>query len=189
MKWMDRGIQYHRLLHKEIGVLEKLVTDLMELNAVKNRNFPMNLREEDLISILKDAVRSQRILAEERGLEIVLDIADSYHIIECDYTRIRQMFITVINNAVKYSNPGEPVIIREFKDADKVRIRVINKDKVLNPEEAEHVFESFYRGEDTTEKGFGLGLTIAKEIADRHMIELRALSEQEEGTVFEFTIS
>ncbi|NLL37012.1 MAG: HAMP domain-containing histidine kinase [Fretibacterium sp.] len=182
---------YHRLLYEEISVLERLVMDLMELNAVKNRNFPMNFQEEDLISILKDAARSQRVLAGEKGIEMVLDIEDPYHMVDCDYTRMRQMFITVINNGVKYSEPGEPVIIREFKDegpVKKVKIQVINKGKAIKPEERDHLFESFYRARDTPEKGFGLGLAIAKEIADRHAIALHVLTGSEGETVFEFVI-
>lgn len=179
---------YHRLLYEEISVLERLVMDLMELNAVKNRNFPMNFQEEDVISILKDAVRSQRILAGEKGIEMVLDIEAPYHMMDCDYTRMRQMFITVIDNGIKYSYLGEPVTIREFKDGDQVKIQVINKGKAIDPEERDHLFESFYRAKDTPEKGFGLGLAIAKEIADRHAIDLHVFSGSEGETVFEFVI-
>lgn len=179
---------YHRLLYEEISVLERLVMDLMELNAVKNRNFPMNFQEEDVISIVKDAVRSQRILAGEKGIEMALDIEDPYHTMNCDYTRMRQMFITVIDNGIKYSDPGEPVTIREFKDGDQVKIQVINKGKAIAPEERNHLFESFYRAKDTPEKGFGLGLAIAKEIADRHAIDLHVFSGSEGKTVFEFVI-
>lgn len=179
---------YHHLLYEEISVLDRLVMDLMELNAVKNRNFPMKFQEEDLISILKDAARSQRILANERGLEMVLEIEDPYHMMDCEYTRMRQMFITVINNGIKYSDPGEPVIIREFKDGDKVKIQVINKGKAIDPEDRDHLFESFYRAKDAPEKGFGLGLTIAKEIADRHAIDLHVLSGSKGETIFEFVI-
>ena len=179
---------YHHLLYEEISVLDKLVMDLMELNAVKNRNFPMKFQEEDLISILKDAARSHRILANERGLEMMLEIEDPYHMMDCEYTRMRQMFITVINNGIKYSDPGEPLIIREFKDGDKVKIQVINKGKAIDPEDRDHLFESFYRAKDAAEKGFGLGLTIAKEIADRHAIDLHVLSGSKGETIFEFVI-
>ena len=107
---------------------------------------------------------------------------------DCEYTRMRQMFITVINNGIKYSDPGEPLIIREFKDGDKVKIQVINKGKAIDPEDRDHLFESFYRAKDAAEKGFGLGLTIAKEIADRHAIDLHVLSGSKGETIFEFVI-
>ncbi len=179
---------YHHLLYEEICVLERLVMDLMELNTVKNRNFPMNFHEEDLIAILRDAARSQRILAEEKEIEVLLEIKDSYHMMDCDYTRLRQMFITVINNGIKYSKPNEPVIIREFKDVEQVKVQVINKGKPIEPEERERIFESFYRVKNAQEKGFGLGLAIAKEIADRHEILLHTFSNIEDETIFEFVL-
>lgn len=179
---------YHHVLYEEISVLERLVMDLMELNAVRNRSFPMNFEEEDLISILRDAARSQRILAGEKDLEVVMDIQDPYYLMACDYTRIRQMFITVINNGIKYSDPGSPVIIRQFTEGDRVKIQVINKGKPIAPEERDRIFESFFRSKDTTQKGFGLGLAIAKEIADRHGIGLALLAGPDGETIFEFTI-
>lgn len=185
----DEVEDYHKLLYEEISVLERLVADLMELNTVKNKHFPMNFQVEDLISILKDATRSQRILAEEKGIKLVLDIEDSYFMMECDYTRLRQMLITVINNGIKYSHPSGIVNIKEWRDSDEIRIQVINRGKPIEPKERELLFESFYRAKDTSEKGFGLGLAIAKEIAVRHGITLHIVDGSEaEETIFEFII-
>lgn len=179
--------EYHKVLYEEIGVLERLVLDLMELNSIKNTNFPMNFQEEDLISILRDAVRSQRILAAEKGLELKLDIEDDYYMMKCDYTRLRQMFIIVINNGIKYSNPEEDVLIRQFKSYGNIKVQVINKGIIIDKKDIDHLFVSFYRVKDTEEKGFGLGLAIAKEIANRHNVEIDVTGDKEMGTVFEFT--
>ncbi len=179
---------YHELLYEEISVLERLVSDLMELNAVKNVDFPMNFREEDMLAILKDAARSQRVLAGEKAIDLVLDLEDDYYMYECDYTRFRQMFITVINNAIKYSEMSGTVTIREFKDDDQIKVQVINKGKVIDQAEVENLFHSFYRVKDTDGKGFGLGLAIAKGIADRHNIVINVFSTEEQETVFEFAV-
>lgn len=180
---------YHQLLYKEIGILERLVTDLMELNAVKNENFPMNFQEEDLILILNDAVRSQRVLAKEKGIDLIVDAEDSYLMFHCDYTRLRQMFTTVINNGIKYSYPSEKVIVKEFKAENQVIVQIINKGKPISVQDKENIFQSFYRVKDTSEKGFGLGLAIAKEIAKRHKIAINVLSGDAGETVFEFLIN
>ena len=184
----DEIEDYHNLLYKEISVLERLVADLMELNSLKNLSFPMNFNEEDLISILKDAARSQRILAQDKGIVLQINTERAYHMIDCDYTRLRQMFITVINNAIKYSSPNEKVVIKEYTDGDNIKIQVINKGKAIDTKDMEHIFTSFYRGNDTPEKGFGLGLAIAKEIANRHGIDINVVSGENEETVFEFVI-
>lgn len=184
----DKISDYHKVLYDEICVLERLVMDLMDLNAVKNRAFPMNFQEEDLIAILRDAARSQRILAAEKGIEMLMEIEDAYHMTDCDYTRIRQMFITVINNAIKYADPGAPVTIREFQEGGCIKIQVINRGKPVAPEDRDRLFESFYRSKNTIQKGFGLGLAIAKEIADRHGMDLALADGFEDETVFEFVI-
>lgn len=177
---------YHRLLYEEISVLERLVTDLMELNAIKNTDFPFNYQDEDVLSILQDAVRSQRILARERGITLRLDLESDYHMMRCDYTRIRQMFITVINNAIKYSQSGGQVMMTSSTNQDLTRIHIMNQGSVISEEDLANLFTPFYRAKDTREKGFGLGLAIAKEIADRHQIALTVISTPESGTTFSF---
>lgn len=180
--------EYHNILYKEIGLLERLVGDLMELSALKNSNFPMNFQEENLIGILNDAVRSQRIIGEEREIELVMDIKDPFVLINCDYARLRQMFVTVIDNGIKFSNKNEKVYIKEYEKDSKVIVEIINRGKPIEKREIENMFVSFYRIKDTRKKGFGLGLAIAKEIALRHNIEINVRSNELDGTVFEFII-
>lgn len=184
----DEISDYHNILYKEVGVLERLVGELMELNSIKNLNFPMNFSQEDLVSILEDASRSQRIIGEEKNVKLELDIKDSYLMINGDYTRLRQMFITVINNAIKFSYEGEKVSIREYQKNSHAIVQIINRGNLIEESEIENMFVSFYRIRGTEEKGFGLGLAIAKEIALRHNITINVKSDMVTGTIFEFVI-
>lgn len=180
--------EYHNILYKEIGVLERLVGDLMELSALKNANFPMNFQEENLIGILNDAARSQRIIGQDRGIELVLDTQVPVVLLNGDYARLRQMFITVIDNAIKFSNKKEKVFIKAFEKDSEIVVQIINRGKIIEKREIENMFVSFYRIKETREKGFGLGLAIAKEIALRHNIKINVRSSDVEGTIFEFII-
>lgn len=180
--------EYHNILYKEIGVLERLVGDLMELSALKNANFPMNFQEENLIGILNDAARSQRIIGQDRGIELVLDTQVPFVLLNGDYARLRQMFITVIDNAIKFSNEKEKVFIKAFEKNSEIVVQIINRGKIIEKREIENMFVSFYRIKETREKGFGLGLAIAKEIALRHNIKINVRSSDVEGTIFEFII-
>ena len=178
---------YHTALYRESVFLEQLIRELLELNILRNQKFKVKLEEVDLITILEDAIRSQRILAKESGISVCKDFDHDYQEFRGDYTRLRQMFVTVINNAIKYSTGADLEII-ERGGADRIVITVINEGEEIRPETLRHMFEPFYRDQDEKKQGFGLGLAIAKEIADHHGIDL-AVESDGGKTSFSFHLS
>ncbi|MDO5690799.1 MAG: HAMP domain-containing sensor histidine kinase, partial [Tissierellia bacterium] len=177
--------EYYDTLCEEVVVLERLIHDLLELTALQNENFPLNKEELSFVDILRDALRSQRQLARDRGIEISFEVQSEEIPFVGDYTRLRQMVITVLNNAIKYSKATG--VVRITEEADRC-ISIRNFGKIISQEEIDNLFQSFYRGKGSIVKGFGLGLAIAKEIATRHGIEIQVCSSIEDGTVFTFQL-
>ena len=177
--------RYYKVLLEESSVLERLIQDLMELSMLQNTNFTIGKEEVNLIHILRDAIRSQRLLAKEKEINIKEDIKDRDIACMGDYTRLRQMFITVINNAIKFSQ-SDLIFIRQDSNEKEAWIEVENWGQSIAKEEVNKIFYSFYRQKETREKGFGLGLAIAKEIAQRHKIEIQVESQEEKKVVFRF---
>lgn len=166
----DEVQEYYEILNEEIGILEKLINDLMDLNILKNNKFKINKEEVNIIDVLRDSIRSQSPLAREKNIEIKREFSDGYIEFMGDYTRLRQLLITIINNAIKYSEENSTIdIIEETTDYGFV-ISISNKGEELSEESISHIFEPFYRNKNTSKKGMGLGLAIAKEIANHHDI-------------------
>jgi signal transduction histidine kinase len=174
---------YYDVLYQEISLLERLIQDLTDLNVLRNEKYPLQQEELNVFDVLRDAVRSQRLLAREKDITLEDKIAEETLYFQGDYARIRQMFVIVINNAIKYSVPGSQVRI-DFSGSDKV-LSIMNWGKELRPESLSRIFEPFYRDKNTKEKGVGLGLSIAKEIADRHGLKIDVSSGAGE-TIFSF---
>lgn len=177
--------EYHRVLYKESEILDRLIKDLMDLNILRNAKFTLQKEDVNLIDILDDAIKSQGLMAKEKMIKIEKKFNDNYISFEGDYTRIRQMFTTIIDNAIKYSAENSKVLISEESNKTTSIIKVYNYNNKIDEKMIEHIFEAFYRDKNTKEKGFGLGLAIAKEIANHHDIELSVAS-SEEKTVFQF---
>ncbi len=100
---------------------------------------------------------------------------------------ITRLIGILLDNAVKYSVPGGKVSFALQKTPDKIIMAVNNKGEVIPPERIRHLFERFYRGDESRsreEGGFGLGLAIAKEIAESHSGKIAVKSEKSEGTTF-----
>lgn len=172
--------EYYGILYKEATELEKLIIDLLDLNILRNPRFPMKKERNNLTEILQDAVKSQKINALEKMVDLKLDIEKPYVQIECDYSRIRQMLIAIINNAIKYSDTSGAVKVSEYSEGEATIIEVRNYGHGISEEDRDKIFVAFYRNKDTKEKGFGLGLAIAKEIALQHGIEMSVESKDNE---------
>ncbi|NLM05783.1 MAG: HAMP domain-containing histidine kinase [Tissierellia bacterium] len=171
--------EYHEVLFNEVGFLEKLINDLMDLNILKNSKFQMKMEEIDVINVLNDALRSQSLMAREKGISIEKNFTDDELPFVGDYTRIRQLFITLIDNGIKYSKENSNLVIEEKSDEDSFTCSIINFNSKIPEESLNHIFKPFYRDKNNNRKGFGLGLAIAKEIADAHNIKINVNSDDE----------
>ena len=104
-------------------------------------------------------------------------------IISGDYGRLRQMFLIILDNALKFSpNNSQVKIILKKK-----QVSIIDKGPGISPEDLPYIFERFYKVKSVDNKeGTGLGLAISKEIANRHNIKLSVKSEENKETEFIF---
>lgn len=181
--------EYHQALYDESVVLERLIQDLLDLSVLQNTQFSIAQDDLNLMDVLNDAVRSQSMLASEQKVTIKKDFKQLDLPFRGDYTRLRQMFVTVLNNALKYSDPQSEVLIKQTSDGSQSSITIYNKGQPINAEQIDLLFHSFVRLGEDRHQGFGLGLAIAKEIADRHDIQIEVNSNEEGRTSFKFIFS
>ena len=141
--------------------LIRLVNDLLLLaRADAGRSFAKE--PVDVSSLLEETVHQARQLDSQR--EISLDAAPSLKVMG-DRDAIKQVLLIAMDNALKHSS-GE-VSVTAKQNGAQVEIRVQDFGEGISPEKLEHVFDRFYRGEDSsTIPGFGLGLAIAKTLVD-----------------------
>ena len=118
----DKVEEYHKQMLKESKSLERLVNDLLELSRLQNTDFKIEMQELNICDVLKDSIRSASNLAREKNINIKYSSDKDILLIKGDYGRLRQMFLTVIDNAVKFSYEnkniyitlkGEQIIIRD----------------------------------------------------------------------------
>ena len=142
----------------------------------------------NLYEALEDSIRSVRFLANEHNIEIEYNRKGQEWLIEGDYGRIRQMFIIVLENAVKYSADDTKIHIEVHEKGRECFVSIQDEGCGISKEDQEFVFEKFYRTFDVKKNGTGLGLVIMKNIAKRHKIDFRLTSEVGKGTKILFII-
>lgn len=165
--------QSYITMEREVNTLEVLIKDLMELTSLKNPSYPIELWEVSLENIIEDSIRSAKKLKKERDVEIIHEKSQDEIIIKGDYLRLKQLITILLDNAIKYSKGGNPIIIKEENDPFKVTI--INQGEIIDKNNLENIFKPFFQVNPTSQ-GKGLGLAIGQEIASRHGMVIKVES-------------
>ena len=173
--------------------LQRLVNDLIDLTKLQNTDFSIDKSTINLFEIINDAVRSMKQISTKKGVKINFSaenaIEEDRYLLVGDYQRIRQMIIIVLDNAIKFSNENQKVDILLKKENKKYELKICDSGRGIDPENIGEIFNRYHKSNTEENKnGMGLGLTIAKEIALRHNIEIFVKSVPDIKTVFTFLI-
>lgn len=185
----EQVADYHRQMLSEAKFLQRLVGDLLDLSRLQNPHFAIEKQKLSLNDVLSDVVRSARQIAQTKEVNINL-IKSEQELFNLqligDYGRLRQMFLIVLDNAIKFSSKKRTIDLLVNNTEIVIRDYGIG----IQTEDLPHIFTRFYKTRDKQNKnGTGLGLAIAKQIAQRHDIELSARNNSFGGADFVFKFS
>lgn len=177
-------------------ILKKLVDDLDQLSKLETHQFTFDFMECEVIDLIDYYLRECELKMKTTSIsfDICYNICDMRnHKVVVDQERMGQVFSNLLNNAIKYS-ARESLIKIEFEVDEKNKlfmVDVINSGSDIPPKDLLYIFDKYYRVKSFTpssSKGRGLGLAIAKEIVQAHKGEIYAKKNEEDETVFSFTI-
>lgn len=168
--------------------LQRLINDMLELSRLENKDFPISRELLDLRTVLEDASRSVRMLAREKRIQVNLAIPEEELPFEGDYGRLKQMFLAVFDNSVKYSEPDKTIQVQITVKSDDYYIVIEDEGCGIDRDKIPNIFDKFYRLSKESVPGTGLGMVIIKSIADRHQIDIRIQSEEGKGTKITFIV-
>lgn len=178
---------YQRMLTECQG-MERLVGDLFILSKMQNPDFQIEKEPVSLVQIFSDVVRSGKVIGAEKRIVFDQEFPEEDPcLVLGDYGRLRQMFMIIVDNAVKFSKEGGTIEIRIRKANERFQVSIRDHGIGITQEQLPYIFEKFYTSKmRQNEKGTGLGLMIAKQIALRHGGDITVDSAVGEGTTFTF---
>lgn len=175
------------LIHSEAVRMKKMTNQLLEMARLDMSKLPIRPERINLSDVLTEGVLSFEILLHQKGLRLQQDIQPGL-MLRGDEERLRELMDILIDNAYKYSAPGNEVAVTlRAMPFNRVRLAVRNTGSCISRSECKHVFDRFYRCDPTrTEtEGTGLGLSIAKSIVQAHRGRISVRSDEALGTEFE----
>lgn len=170
--------------------LERLIKDLLDISMIEADQVEMRFQMLDLGGIVEHALAILAPHARDAEIELAVNLPEDRPDWRADEDRVSQVVLNLIDNGIKYSNPGGKVTVSLRFTEEKAAIEIQDTGTGIPDEELPRIFERFYRvekGRTARFGGRGLGLSIAKHLIEAHGGELTATSEMGVGS--KFTIS
>ncbi len=179
--------QYYDRMLSECKTMERLVGDLLLLSKMQNPDFVIDSEPVNLNQVFEDIIRSAGTMAEKKSIKIEVIKDSPVNMILGDYDRLRQMFMVILDNAIKFSGENKTIHIK-IEKADKILVSIKDEGVGIDPSDINNIFEKFYKSNlRQNASGTGLGLAIAKQIALKHDGTIGVNSTPGIGSEFIFT--
>lgn len=184
MQISNKGLQ---VILRETDRLSGMVEELLDFSRMQSGRFKLVKGKMDLLAELGEAVLMYTERAKREKIELIYDEMDDFIPVFGDKNKLRQVFINIIDNALKYSNPGDTVRVDVVKLGDEAVITVADTGLGIKPEDLPNIKTKFYKA-NLTRRGSGIGLAVADEIVMMHGGRLDIESTFGEGTTVTITI-
>lgn len=180
----DVGEEVHEqsvaLSRAEAQRMARLVDDMLELGRLEMAP-EMVRRPLDLLALVEEVALQVTPRAAERDMDLTLEADSPLPLILGNMDRLRQVFLNLLDNALKYARPGDRITITLREREGKVACTVCDTGPGIPPEHLPHVIRRFYRAAPGMVEGSGLGLALVAEILRRHESRLEIESPVAEG--------
>ncbi len=171
-----------RIIGNESERLSKMVDELLDFSRIQNGRFTLEEKQMDILAELGDAILMYGETAKNSEIEIIYDEPEMLPTVFGDANRIRQVFINVIDNAIKYSDKGGLVSINATSDNNGfIVIDVSDTGCGIKSADLPKIKTKFFKA-NYTRRGSGIGLAVADEIIAMHGGTITLFSEWEVGT-------
>ncbi len=177
----------YNVITKETRRLSRLIEDILSVSQLEVGSIELRTDNVDLRTLLTEAVRDVRGLAEEKTIDMQLVLPAKLETIRGDRDKLAVVVNNLLGNAIKYTQPGGNVVVGCQVSADSVVITVKDNGIGISPADQARVFEKFQRGTDPEIQnitGTGIGLFTAREIIRRHGGDIELISEKGAGSTF-----
>ena len=175
-----------QVIVNEAGRLEGFVEELLDFSRLQSGRMTLRLAKTDILAELEETLFTFIERAVREGYEVKYSIPEVPSVANADANRLKQVFMNILDNALKYSRPGSKIFVKaQFikKDGvDFVKISIADQGCGISADDLPHVKEKFYKA-NVSVKGSGIGLAVTTEIVNLHNGTLDIDSVEGKGTL------
>lgn len=172
----------------ETDRLIRMVSKVLDISRIEFGQRPLKRNVFDLRKAIDDVDSSMQPYLQDKRLHLITNFSDNLPMIDGDEDLIKQVFINLIGNAIKFSNQGASIFLLAEEDAVSVKVTIRDEGMGIPEDDLKNIFKKFYQVEKGLEDGIGLGLAIVKNIIEQHGGYIQVSSEIGTGSIFTFTL-
>ncbi len=161
--------------------LSGIVEELLDFSRIQSGRLTLRTEKMDVLAELDETVFAFKDRSTREGIDLIYNAPDLPAPMDGDPDRIKQVFVNILDNALKYTKQGGKIIVTADIADDKIRISVVDTGCGISAEDLPHVKEKFYKT-NMTVHGSGIGLAVSDEIVKLHNGSLDVFSVLGEGT-------
>ena len=186
--------EYQQIVLKNIRQLQSMIDDLLEVTRLETGKLTVESERVSVMIAVTDTFNTLKGSARVKGVTLSYDLAPNLPSVHADPTRLRQILIILLDNAIKFTPEGGSVTIKALVSQQDTRLLLLEVSDTgvgINPEITENIFERLYQVSERTEtsrKGLGLGLYICRELVMRQGGTIWAKRRAQKGSTFSFTL-
>jgi signal transduction histidine kinase len=179
-------------IRDETRRLSRLVRDMLDVSRAKAKAADASRRTVfDLTELMLQTMLSFESRATKKNLDVDPQLPDSHLMVIADKDAITQVIYNLLDNAIKFANPGSCLVVRLYKDMGKAYVSIKDYGETIPPDDLPYIFDRFHksdRSRSLDKEGVGLGLYLVKTIINAHDEDIAVRSE-DGMTEFVFTLT
>lgn len=176
-------------METEVDALTHMVSELLELSRIESGQVPLEMQSISPKTLLQSAKSRLGMQAERDNIDILLQYQEDLPVIHADIPRMEQVFVNLLHNAIKFSQPGDEINLTADRIDDMIVFSIQDEGLGIPADDLPRIFERFYKTDRArTGGGTGLGLSIARHMVESHGGKIWAESVEGQGSTFFFTI-
>lgn len=182
-----RTQEYLGIAGQELNRLSLLVDKVLRLSMLENREVELKIESFNVAEMLQEVLKSMQLQFEKCKAEVIVELTGVDFTIDADRMHITSVVYNLLDNAIKYRSENPVIKITAIADAAEIILKIADNGIGIDSEYKDKIFDKFFRvphGDKHNIKGYGLGLSYAAHILDRHGGSIEAESEKKIGTEF-----
>jgi two-component system phosphate regulon sensor histidine kinase PhoR len=181
--------KFLEMMNREIDNLTQMVQELLELSRIESGKVPLDKKPVSPSEIIQKAEERMHLQAGRAKLRIIKHCAENLPDVFVDISRLEQVFVNLIHNAIKFTAPGGTITLGAEQKENSIVFSISDTGTGIPPRDLERIFERFYKVDRArADQGTGLGLSIARHLVEAHGGKIWAESALSKGSTFSFSI-
>jgi len=168
------------MMERQLAQLVRLVDDLMDVSRIVSGKIELQMKSVLLSDVLNSAIESSRSLIDQMNHQLSVSLPSVPIRLDADFTRLSQVFLNLLNNAAKYSEPNGKIYVNAIQERNEVILSVRDSGIGISSEKLPFIFDMFTQADQSLEKsrgGLGIGLSLVRRLVEMHGGTVEAKSE------------